>query len=185
MTMTSPDLAAVRDAFLAELTDVLAATGWIRTDRDHFGIVTPEFTHPSSAAALTVTGAVWNRPGACLWRDDSGVVWNVASDNPAAVTMAAAANATLPDARAIRPLAELLEEAGWSVRHEHEAGRLLESLWASAEGVEVSLFPGDRHETPGWLIVCPGTPREAWARAQYASIGDVPDAVLSALVFDH
>jgi hypothetical protein len=180
------DPAAAREAFLATLDDTLATSGWIRADSDRFGTVTPEYTHPDSPVTLTITGAVWARPGACLWRDDPDGVWNVGADNPDAKTLAAAANATLPDAETVRrPLADLLHASGWPVKHEYEAGRLLETRWTSPDGTEVAHFPGDRFDAPGWLISRPGIPSDKPSRAQYAPAADTPASVLSALVFNH
>jgi hypothetical protein len=178
------DPAAVREVFLATLDDTLAASGWIRTDSDRFGTITPEYTHPSSPVTLTITGAVWTRPGACLWRDDHDALWNVGADNPDANTLAAAANATLPNAETPRALTDLLDASGWPVEHEYEAGRLLETRWTSPDGTEVAHFPGDRFDAPGWLISRPGTANGKQSRAQYAPAADTPAAVLSALIFD-
>lgn len=177
--------AAAREVLLATLDKALTVSGWTRADRDRFGTVTPEYTHPESPATLTITGANWTTPGACLWRDDPSGLWNVGADNPDAKTLAAAANATLPDAESTRPLAELLHSSGWPVEHEYEAGRLLETRWTSPDGIEVAHFPGDRFEEPGWLIVRPGVPNSTRSRSQYSPSADTPAAVLSALILSH
>ena len=110
----------------------------------------------------------------------------MACDNPTIITLAAAANATLPEAAATaQPLTGLLADAGWPVRLEREAGRLVEELWSSPEGTEVSFFPGNRFERPGWLIIRSHTSNGITSRAQYCPSAHTPDIVLSALVFDH
>ena len=183
MTTTAPDAGTV---FLTALTDVLAPAGWTRADTTPYGQPVTTYTHPDSPAILTVTGYQHGTLSAQLGTDDTAAdAWRVASDNPTVTTLAAAANATVPEATATaQPLTGQLADAGWPVRLEREAGRLVEELWSSPEGTEVSFFPGDRFERPGWLIIRSRTSNGVMSRAQYCPSADTPDAVLSALVFD-
>lgn len=183
MTTPATDAGTV---FLAALTDALAPAGWTRADTAPYGQTVTTYTHPNSPATLTVTGHRHGTPSAHLGTDDTAVdVWRVACDNAAVITLAAAANATLPDSVATaQPLTGQLADAGWPVRLEREAGRLVRELWSSPEGTEVSFFPGDRFDRPGWLIIRALASNGVTARAQYCPSADTPDAVLSALVFD-
>ena len=183
MTTTATDVGTV---FLAALTDALAPAGWTRADTRPYGQPVTTYTHAGSPATLTVTRHWHGALSAHLGVDDTAADgWRVACDNPTVITLAAAANATLPGAAAtVQPLTGLLADGGWPVRLEREAGRLVEELWSSPEGTKVSFFPGDRFEPPGWLIIRSHTSNGVTSRAQYCPSADTPDAVLSALVFD-
>ena len=184
MTTTTPDIGTV---FLTSLTDALAPAGWARADTAPYGQPVTTYTHPDSPATITVIGYQHGTPSAHLDTDYTAADgWHVACANPTAVTLAAAANATLPQAAATaQPLTGLLADAGWPVRLEREGGRLVEELWSSPQGTEVSFLPGDRFERSGWLIIRSRTSNDVKSRAQYCPSADTPDAVLSALVFDH
>ena len=183
MTTTATDAGTV---FLNALTDALAPAGWNPADTTPYGQPVTTYTHPDSPATLTITGYRHGTSSAHLGTDDTAAdAWRVACDNPTVTTLAAAANATLPQGAATaQPLTGQLADAAWPVRLEREAGRLVEELWSSPEGTEVSLFPGDRFERPGWLIIRSHTSNDVTSRAQYCPSADTPDAVLSALVFD-
>ena len=181
MTTTATDT-----VFLPALTDALALAGWTRADTKPYGQPVTTYTHAGSPATLTVTRHWHGALSAHLGTDDTAAdAWRVACDNPAVITLATAANATLPQAVATaQPLTGLVADAGWLVRLEREADRIIEELWSSPEGTEVSFFPGDRFERPGWLIIRSHTSNGVTSRAQYCPSADTPDAVLSALVFD-
>lgn len=184
MTTTATNAGTV---FMTALTDNLAPAGWTREDTTSYGQPVTTYTHPDSPATLTITGSRYSTPSAHLGTDDTATdAWHVTCDNPTAITLAAAANTTLPNATTTaQPLTGLLTETGWPVRLEHQAGRLVEKRWSSPQGTEVSFFPGNRFERPGWLIVRSRASNSITSRAQYRPSADTPDTVLSALAFDY
>jgi hypothetical protein len=178
------------EAFLAELTQTLTTSGWTRTDRNHFAIVTPEFTHPGTPAVLTITitGTAWTGPSAYLLHDNADAWWRVACDNPHPAVLAAAANATLAsdvdstsDGGHDRPLKQLLQEAGWTIAYNPGGnGQILESRWAGPDHSEAVCFPKSTFSTPAWLIHRAET-ATGDGLAQYTPTPATPTAVLAAL----
>jgi len=178
------------EAFLAELTQTLTTSGWIRTDRNHFAMATPEFTHPGTPAVLTVTitNTAWTTPSAYLLHDNADTWWRVACDNPHPAVLAAATNATLAsdvgnssDGRHDRPFKQLLQEAGWTIAQEPDgSGQILESRWAGPNRSEVVCFPNSTFGTPAWLIHRAET-ATGDGLAQYTPTPATPSAVLAAL----
>jgi hypothetical protein len=178
------------EAFLAELTQTLTTSGWIRTDRNHFAMVTPEFTHPGTPAVLTITiiDTVRTTPSAYLLHDNPDTWWRVACDNPHPAVLAAAANATFAsdvgnssDGRHDRPLKQLLQEAGWTTAQEPGgSGQILESRWAGPNRSEAVCFPAGTFGTPAWLIHRAET-ATGDGLAQYTPTPATPSAVLATL----
>jgi hypothetical protein len=180
------------ETFLAELTQRLTASGWTRTDRNHFAIVTPQFTHPGTPAVLTITitDTDWGTPSAYLLHDDADADawWRVACDNPHPAVLAAAANATLAsgisstsDGGHDRPLKQLLQEAGWTTEHEPGGtNQILESRWTGPDRSDTVCFPNSTFSTPAWLIHRAET-ATGDGLAQYTPTPATPTGVLAAL----
>jgi len=188
--VTNANTSTAHEAFLAELTQTLTASGWTRADRNHFAMVTPEFTHPDTPAVLTITitDTAWSTPSAYLLHDDANAWWRVACDNPHPAVLAAAANATLAsgtgstsDGGSDRPLKQLLQEAGWTIAHEPSGNsQILESRWAGPDRSETVCFPNSIFSTPAWLIHRAET-ATGDGLAQYTPTPATPTAVLAAL----
>lgn len=127
------DTGTTGEAFLADLTQTLTASGWTRTQRNHFAMATPQFTHPDT-------------PAAYLLHDQADTCWRVACDNPHPAVLAVAANATLANGSTSvdcpnRPLTELLREAGWTSEHESDCtNQSLGSRWTNPDGTEAVCF---------------------------------------------
>ena len=177
-------------AFLAELTRRLTASGWTRTDRNYFGMATPEFTHPGTPAVLTITltDTAWTTPSAYLLHDHTDVWWRVACDNPHPAVLAAAANTALAcdtgntsNGGHDRPLPQRLKEAGWTSGHAPgSTGQILETHWTGPDGSEAVCFPGGTFDPPAWLIHRRET-AIGDGLAQYTPTRATPSAVLAAL----
>lgn len=174
-------------AALDAVTVPLTAHGWIRADTTTCGRTNARFSHPATAATITITDDRAYGTSAYVFCDDAtspnGTYqphWKVDCSNPEAEKIAAAATAVLglKDQHG-RDLAEVLTEAGWPAEHKYAAGsgRLLEVRFTGPDGTEASLLPGDDHEPDGWLITRFHPARRT---ATYLPSSDTPPAVLAA-----